>query len=230
MPSRAAAQYQENQASIGALITIHGIINDNLDEDLKPKAGRPYRATAVLHPSAIMMLCAAWEAYVEDVLTEAYDFLVSKSTDPKALPLQVQKHLVKMVDDHQHQLKALELANDGWKKLLLDYRDELLSTTTGSWNTPKTAKVVELTEKLIGLEDISKAWHWGGMSAANARSKLDELVIARGDFAHRGPNARNITKKTVQDFVKHVTSVVTRTDAHIREFLIEQTGAEPWAK
>ena len=55
--------------------------------------------------SAVVMLCAAWEMYVEHVALEGADHLTDRVHAPDKLPLPVQKELAKVVRDSQHELK-----------------------------------------------------------------------------------------------------------------------------
>jgi hypothetical protein len=51
----------------------------------------------------------------EELLLESARTLIVRATVPDQLPLPVQKELARAVRDSKHELKALELAGEGWR-------------------------------------------------------------------------------------------------------------------
>ena len=92
---------------------------------------RGRRNLGALHKSALILLCAAWEAYVEDLLSESLEFVISKVSTPTELPQNLQKKLCAHVKKEKHELKALELCGDGWKKLCR----EIIEINVKNFNT-----------------------------------------------------------------------------------------------
>lgn len=67
--------------------------------------------------SGVVMLCAAWERYQEAVLVEGVTYLAKEIRDTNNLPLNVKKYLSKIAKNSQHELKPMELAGEGWRRL-----------------------------------------------------------------------------------------------------------------
>jgi len=62
-----------------------------------------------------------------------------------------------------------------------------------------------------------------------AKHRLDLIVTLRGDIAHRGTTLAYVEKVRVIGALKHVTKLVTVTDAKIAGELRPMTGVEPWS-
>jgi len=149
----------------------------------------------VLHKSAIVLLVACWEAFVEDMIGATLEWMIRHAKDYKAFPVAV---LERIASTHQG-AKAWLLAGDGWKQVLRDNLKEVLARTTATLNTPRSEQVDALFEKTIGLKNLSKAWYWKGRSVDQSRQSLNDLVTLRGSIAHRVSGARHVRLKDVSD-------------------------------
>ena len=117
-----------------------------------------------------------------------------------------------------------KLASDGWKSYLEERLATLQEERNRSLNTPKTANIDELFDEAVGLEGVSDAWYWSGMSKKRAKEKLDEYVSLRGDIAHRGA-VDGVQRDKVEDFLGHVERLVGKTDVKINEFVSGVCGS-----
>jgi len=180
----------------------------------------------VLHKSAIVLLVACWEAYVEDLVSATLEEMIKKAGSHSIFPDSV----LERVGSKHSGKKAWDLAGDGWKKSLRDNKKEVLARTVGSLNTPKTAQVNELFSKTIGLKDLSSSWYWSGRSVSKTTSALDALVALRGSVAHRVSTSRNVTLKNVRDSRGLVFRLSVKSHNRACEFLTAQVGSSPWLK
>ncbi len=178
----------------------------------------------VLHKSAIVLLVACWEAYVEDLVSAALEHMISVTKDHKIFPKEV-LHLVAL--SHSG-LKAWDLAGSGWKRALRGNLKHVLAKTTGKLNTPKTAQVDDLFNKVIGLKSISSKWHWRGRSAQQTTTALDTLVTLRGSIAHRVKTAQSVTLDRVRDSRSLVCRLAIKSHNRVCRFLESQLGKSPW--
>jgi hypothetical protein len=179
----------------------------------------------VLHKSAIVLLVACWEAYVEDLAAASLDHMIATCKDHSAFP----KYVLERIASNHSGLKAWNLAGDGWRKALKDNFTQILAKTTGTLNTPRTSQVDELFEKTIGLSDMSSSWHWKGRSTAQARKALDDLVTLRGSIAHRVTVARNVHLKDVREAQDLIRRLAAASHNRVCGFLVAQAGLAPWA-
>lgn len=166
------------------------------------------------------MLCAAWELYVEELLVEAARVLRDRASSPDQLPLPVQKEIAKAVKESKHELKALELAADGWKTVY----DSHVNQRASALNTPKSTNLDTLFEHLTGMTAVSATWSIGAMEVNN-------FVTARGEIAHRGRDAGYVTIDSLKSYREQVIRTVLDTDNAMADFIrANALGGNPWRR
>src|SRR5687768_6313005 len=107
MSSDARAKFKENVKDVKRLIEIHTIVGGT---------GQGYRhQLEVLHKSSIVLTCAFWESYCEDIAAEALEFVVEYA-EPENLSKGVRKIVADELKREDHQLAVWKLAGDGWKQ------------------------------------------------------------------------------------------------------------------
>jgi hypothetical protein len=188
-----------------------------------PGPGRKYDVQ-VLHKSAIVLLVACWEAYVEDLVAAILKEMIAAADDYTVFP----KIVLERVGSQHSGPKAWDLAGDGWKQALKDNLKEVLAKTTGTLNTPRTEQVDELFNKTIGLSSPSSSWYWPGRSAKQAAKALDELITLRGSIAHRVSVARSVTLEDVRDARNLIRRLAAKTHNRVCGYLKERIGKSPW--
>lgn len=182
----------------------------------------------ILNKSALVLLVACWESFVEDVGTLGFEFMLKEAPTPNIFPSSVLALSAKPLREHSDHRKVWELAGDGWKIVLEKHKQAVLKEYAGKLNTPKPKQVNELIEKLVGLKGLSSQWKWHGMSASQACEKLKTLVTTRGEIAHRVRAGKYVRKEYVKqtaDFIQKLAAITSnRVAAHIKS----QVGKEPW--
>jgi hypothetical protein len=208
-------RFDQNAADVQRLLEIHTDLTGD-------RPGRRY-GIEVLNKSAIVLISAIWEAYCEDVVSEALDHLLQQlSPDklPEDLKTQIAKELRKNPDDRA----VWQLAGFGWKAFVKQRLPDLTRERNTRLNTAKTPQINELFQKGIGLSNVSSHWRWKKMSATDAATKLDGYITLRGEIAHRGKAAEKVKKTTVTDFFGHVNTLVEKTDEAVNEFVKTNSG------
>ena len=166
------------------------------------------------------MLCAAWELYVEELLVESARILRGRAAAPDQLPLSVQKEIARAVKESKHELKALELAGDGWKAVY----DSHVSLRASALNTPKSTNLDTLFEHLTGMRNVSATWSIGAMA-------VNSFVAARGEIAHRGRDAGYVTIDSLKSYREQVIRTVIDTDNAMADFIRGNSqGGSPWRR
>ncbi len=216
--SLAYESFKANSSDIDALMRIHS-------EQGGTKRGRRFDLS-VLNRSAVVLITACWEAYVEDICTEAYEFLLKKSTSHKQIPVKIRaaaSAVLKKDEDHR---RLWQLAGDGWKQVLSDYRHEVIGKRISGFNTPRTDNVQALFRELLAIDDITSTWHWKNMSRDKARSRLDDYVTDRCAIAHRTDIPEGtITKPYVIAYLGFINNIVLRVDNSVNDMLQESVGS-----
>jgi len=210
MASQSFGAFEYNLVDVQRLIESHGALSGT---------GQGRRGLGHITRSGVVMLCAAWELYLEHVLVEGLRFGVAPAGGPGDVPKPVQKQLSRIVKEHKNELKPLELAGEGWRAVLLDHAESKVN----SLNTPKAGPVNQLFNKLLGVEELSACWNIGA-------DAVDEFVSARGDIAHRGRHAAYVRIWQLDAYRNSIRSAAIDTDNRVAEHIRDNfpVNRKPW--
>lgn len=209
-------QFLENIADVDRLLTIH--------MELGGAGPGRKRNVEVLNKSAIVLLVACWEAFVEDLASLALDFMIDNAKDHTVFP----KSVLDRVASKNSGPNSWALAGDGWKKALRDNYTEILAKTAGVLNTPRAHQVDDLFCKSTGLQSVSACWYWKGRPKGKAVIALDELVLLRGSIAHRVTHSESVYKKDVVAASHLVNHLAAKTSNAVRAHVHASVGKYPW--
>jgi hypothetical protein len=210
MPSDAFQNFRTNLEDVTALIESHEELNYE---------GQGRRGLGHITRSGVVMLCAAWEVYNEEVVVECVNFVQEYADEPSDLPLTVQKNLSRKVKNADHELKPLHLAGNGWKEVYIKYTEH----DVGRLNTPKHGRINERYERYLGIEDISDAWSIDA-------DEIDDFVTVRGEIAHNGRRANYVQINSLRQYLDEVKMTASETDNFLAEYVKEQYPSyrQPW--
>lgn len=221
MPSAARTNFDANKGDIDRLWKIHSQVAG---------AGVGHKHDVeVLNRSAMVFITSCWEAYVEDVAMEAFDFLVANASSAAMVPSKVRALAVAdIVGSSDRSVKVWQLADSGWQTVLQAHRADVKTKWVESLNTPKKRQVDELFANLLGITSLSSSWKWHGMSAKSAGNKLDKFITIRGQIAHRLKHDEAVYKSWGTSYLGHVEKLVEKTDETVRAHVAHSVGASPW--
>jgi hypothetical protein len=214
--SKAGKAFDANAADIDRLLELHAVVGG-------PARGKRV-GLEVLNKSAIVLITAIWEAYCEDLASEALQHIVTRARTADALSKHIKQLIARELKEAPNQIAVWNLAGDGWRQLMRNRLQDLRDKRNRQLNTPKADQIDALFYEAIGLDDVSKAWHWRRMSIARARGKLDDYVTLRGDIAHRGSAAASCHKSQVVNYFGHVKTLVAKTAGEVNRFVSDATG------
>jgi hypothetical protein len=220
MSSKAWAAFKENAEDVTRLLQIHADVGG----DAK---GRRF-GLEVLNKSAIVLITAIWEAYCEDIAAEALAHIVAHAKSSATLPKEFKKRLAAEIRADKNELAMWNLADQGWRAQAQGRLAAMMQDRNRKLNTPRADQINELFASAIGLPDVSDAWHWKKMSAANARVKLDKYVTLRGAIAHRGASASTVKKAQVTDYFQLVRKIASWTGGRVNSHVFDVTGKRLW--
>lgn len=180
--------------------------------------GKGRRALDHISRGALLLLSAAWEVYIEDVLVESVTHLTKKVAAPDRLPSKVKKSIVAHTESHKHELKSFELAGGGWKTVYIELADQM----TKALNTPNKEKVNSLCEHLFGMQNLSSNW--------TDQTVINDFTKYRGHIAHKvRASGGYVYVEKVQEYMAKIQTVVRETDNAMIDYLIQLTpGTRPW--
>jgi hypothetical protein len=211
-----------NMDDVNRLLKIHKDITGD-------ERGRRY-GVEVLNKSAVVLITACWEAFVEDLASEAYEFLLTNASSAADIPAKVRSLASTPLKEAADTTQVWQLAGDGWKAVLQTHKTALLDRYIGTFNTPKPDNVDALLEGLIGLKSLSSQWYWKGMSFDRARAALLAYVEDRGAIAHRTRTSSSITKAYVRGYRDFAFRLAVRTTNTVRTHLHSLVKKNPWAE
>lgn len=129
MPSNARIHLDENLLDVDRLLELH-------KQEGGAKKGRRF-GLEVLNKSAIVLITSFWEAYCEDIAEEGLKCIVENAPNSDVLPKEIKKIITKELKDKKNELAIWEIADEKWRKLLLDHLNSLKETRNRNLNTPK---------------------------------------------------------------------------------------------
>ena len=220
MPSKARKAFDANAEDIDRLLELHALVGGG--------ARGKRIGLEVLNKSAIVLITATWEAYCEDLASEALQHMVRRAPNADRLSKHIKKQIAQELKSDLNEVAIWNLSVDGWRQFMSDRFGRLTEERNRQLNTPKALQIDGLFNQAIGLDQVSKAWHWRKMSVSRARQKLDGYVTLRGDIAHRGRAAERCHKSQVTGYFGHVKKLVAKTGGEVNRFVKDATGKALW--
>lgn len=212
--------FRDSLAEVGQLIAMHAALTGT-------GPGRRHNVE-ILNKSAVIFACAAFEAFVEVLVSESFSHLVKSAPDHTGLPNSVLRAIATSLREDPHELRVWELAGDGWKSVADSYRKRLIRKYIGPFNTPKPGNIDELVKRLIGLDQLFSKLSWQGMPASSTKSNLVDFVELRGLLAHGNRPGRSVTKKAVTGYLDFLAPLSVRMSNVIRDYCHGIAGTHPW--
>jgi len=213
-------KFRANAKEITRLLEIHSEISGS---------GPGYKHNVeVLNKSAIVLLVATWECYVEDLASNAFDFLLSNCNNHLNIPRKILAQTAKKLIDSKNELDVWELAGKGWVSVLGTHKSDAINKYITTLNTPKTRNVDDIFESLLGIRSISDKWCWRGMSKSSAVSKLEGLIKLRGEIAHKVSVPKHVSKAKVVEYKNFLGRLATISHNRCAKHLLDICGKQPW--
>ena len=193
------------------------------------KPGRR-RDVDILNKSGIVLAVACWEAYVEDLASQAYGAMIAAATSPDAFPTRVLALAGKELRDAADERRIWELAGDGWKQTLARHKDQVLAAYLNGFHTPRPGNVDRLFDNLIGLKAMSATWKWRKNPNGHVLSRLETLVDLRGAIAHKVSVDRYVHKSEVIGALDLVQCLAAVSSNRTRDHVRARVAADPWGR
>ena len=215
-------KFETNIAEVKRLLEVH--------KQLAGKSPGRKHNVEVLNKSAIVLLVACWEAFVEDLASAAFESMLTHATTHTVFPddvltLASKKFKAPAADNRE----VWRLAGDGWRSVLADHKSDLFKEYIGKLNTPKPKQIDALFSSLIGLTSLSSRWSWRTVTSDRTTQKLTELVELRGSIAHRVAASKAVHKAKVFDYLWLVYRLAVVSSNRVRAFIYARTKQRPWS-
>lgn len=189
--------------------------------------GRRHRLEA-LNKSAIVLMCAAFEAFIETLATQSFSSLVDETHDPGHLPDTLRRAVAEKLKASPHHLQVWDLAGDGWKAACTAHKQQAIEQYTAKMNTPKAGQIDELFKKLLGIPDFSDGWGWHNMPSQRCKDKLRRFVELRGAIAHGEQPAPRVQRNHAIIYLNFLGYLTACCNNLMRDWCHQATGVYPW--
>jgi len=206
---------QQKMKDVDRLLEIHKELTGT--GYLRPKA-------AVLYKSGVVLITACWEAFIEDVVTKALDFIVTNIPAQEKLPKELRKIVAQHLKNDKHELSVWTLAGEKWKNRATD----ILKEPVDQFHVPTHGNIDKLFKKVINLKEVSEKWYWPGMSKERTRKKLNDYIDIRHDIAHKSTTDAEVLRWNVEEYSNHVCRIAKITCNTTRDYVHEITNEYPW--
>lgn len=226
MPSNAWKSFNQNSEDIDNLIDLYrGVVE--LWEDADDPAPVP-DGYDVLFRSAVVYLVTYWEAYIEDICSEALDHLVKHVTEAEKLPKEIKKQVAGELKASKNEIDVWLLADNGWRQHLAKRLPAMREARERSFNTPKAQNTADFVRKVLGIDNIRTSWGFDRITPEVASKKLDDLVEVRGQIAHRGRVEHRLDEKYIEEHVAFLRKIASQTGGRINAHVKNITGKPLW--
>lgn len=158
--------------------------------------------STILLKSSVVLATACWEAYVEDAVTQSFDFLISNISNPEDLPKQLKKIIANSVKNDLNELKVWDLAGTGWRDILIEHKSKMIEKFVGNFNTPKFDNIDNLFLNVIGIQTITESLEKiEDELVSDIRGKLNTFLNIRHQIAHGSVAVSQFTCKQVEEYI-----------------------------
>lgn len=213
-------RFKDNLGDVFQLLNIHRKLTG-------PGPGRRNNVES-LNRSSIVLLCANFEAFVEDLASSAFDRLVMRASTYQSLPLSIQKSIAKEVKLDKNELSPWTLADNGWKVVAAKFRQKVIDDSISKFHSPKYGNLQSLFKTLVGFEDLETCFRWKGMPPLQAKQKLNKFVTLRGEIAHGKRPAPTVLRAEAIQYTRFLAILSVRLSNEVRDYCRNQTGDIPW--
>ena len=195
--------------------------------------GRRDESFLPLNMSAMVLITACWEFYLETLLSEVFELLLDSDSYkiiPESLKVIVREKIIKdKADSFIDQLICQSTENDDltntWKEILKEHVKEKIN----NFHTLSESKVNKLFEHILGLKELSNCWCWRGRSNENVIKDFHEYLNTRHKIVHGNMNEK-VVKKDAKDYLNIVEHLVEETEKkvknHVKGLLKNQEVSE----
>ena len=204
MPSDAKTAFTRALADVENLIWFHE------NEGGLGQGRRPAHFQS-LNKSAVVLLCASWEIYIEMVILECAERSIAGAATPHAMLKSLQKLVQAHVRTGKVENAWQSVAGEGWK----DLARSMAKNRVAALNTPKPGPVTELMDTVLGVDDIKTNWSWKNSPDGVPAQRLLDFVTLRGSIAHGEQLDEGLTKARVQTSQRLIVRLVNCVEAKL---------------
>lgn len=164
-----------------------------------------------LNKAAVVLLCAAWESYIESILRECAERSIAAAGAPEEMIKPLSKLVGDHIRGHKNESAWVSAAGDGWRSLTRS----VIANRVGAFNTPKKGPISEIFSSTLGVKEIDRNWEWHKCPRPMAANRLDDFVKLRGGIAHGDRTLGSVNKSHVDEGIKVTGRLVEKIEERL---------------
>jgi hypothetical protein len=184
----------------------------------------PNRKKKLICYSLVLSEVLTWETFIEDIVDEGQEFLLTHVRDPRKLGFDVLLPVSTDLIGRKDKRAIWNLAADRWKEALRAHRKELIS----GFHTPRPEKVDALVLETLGLKHLSDTWRWKNAPNSEVKKRLNDLITMRGAIAHEMLNVPTVNFQTFINRLAFTRRACRISSNRIRSHIQSIVGLYPW--
>jgi hypothetical protein len=183
---------------------------------------------SVTYKAGIVLLAAAWEIYIELLISECANFIAYKAVDSSVIPVGIKRRIcnTNLTSDgrQKHDNFAWLFTENNWRNHVVQFALAQVET----FNTPNSQNVRDLFEKVLDHPDICRCWkRTGNMNSERACVALNEWLSYRHSIAH-GSREEPFIRRDVERFRDFLEATVKKMEDELAKYLETMVGVIPW--
>ena len=179
----------------------------------------------VICESGFIMLNACWESFLEELLTNALNYILSNVTDVSQLPANLRKLMARKIREDEGNITVHDLTENGWKRVLIEYKNELIAKYVSSLHTRDLAYLDQLFKELLDINELSRHWIWEGTSAPEARQTLNYYIGLKTSLTRQVGSSQDLDLDKLKSFTTFILHLGDLTSSvlqdHVNRLIIE---------
>jgi uncharacterized protein YeaO (DUF488 family) len=130
------------------------------------KKGKREKALQSLSKASIVLVCSAWESYIEDIIRECVIFDVERAKTSIEINKTLTQLVHKKIKDSQDHRTWHSVSGSQWKHFVTKWANDEISELS----TPNSYQINKLFDKVLGHKNISLYGEWKNMKSKKAIS------------------------------------------------------------
>jgi hypothetical protein len=202
--TRARLNFEYFKEDVSILLKTH-------DSETKRAAGRPNRDLEVFKRAGVILAVTAWEAYIEDTLSEQFSDKLEYAEIPADIKGAFNSVSQTWLNSQPKPPEVEKWTGEGWKNVVMDK----FKHDVEALNTPNSENIKHLFSRYLDI-DVTAHWKWQKNSSKVVCQKLDALIKLRGKLVHRGKelseSTANVNRKNFVEAKLLIERLVECTD------------------
>ena len=176
-----------------------------------------------INKTAIVFITASFERFIEALAEDAFEFLFQHCQVPEDVPAKIRNIVASRFIKSSDPGIPWTFAGDGWRTVMLEFREEIVKKHVGSFNTPSTDNIDCLFSELIGLKHVSTHWSFKP-KRYNAVKIYTQFLNDRHVIVHRNEEPTAPSIFYARRYLELIETIAKQTAVIVDDYLKKLTN------